>query len=190
MIACYKGHYKIAQYLLSLKANVNRRSVKGNTALHDCAESGSLEILQLLLEHGASMEVDSYGMTPLLAASVTGHMQIVDHLISLPVVRREDKISALELLGATFVDKKRDMLSALSFWKRAMEMRYCQQPVILKRINKVPVPAYDYAQEVTDISALDELVMDPDDMRMQALVIRERILGPTHPDTSYYIRYR
>jgi ankyrin repeat protein len=61
MIACYKGHYDIAQYLLSLKADVNRRSVKGNTALHDCAESGSLEILQLLLEHGAIMDVDSYG---------------------------------------------------------------------------------------------------------------------------------
>lgn len=61
MIACYKGHYKIAQYLLSLKADVNRRSVKGNTALHDCAESGSLEILQLLLQHGATMDVDSYG---------------------------------------------------------------------------------------------------------------------------------
>uniref|UniRef100_A0A8C5RGB5 Fem-1 homolog C n=1 Tax=Laticauda laticaudata TaxID=8630 RepID=A0A8C5RGB5_LATLA len=25
---------------------------------------------------------------------------------------------------------------------------------------------------------------------MQALLIRERILGPSHPDTSYYIRYR
>lgn len=31
---------------------------------------------------------------------------------------------------------------------------------------------------------------DPDAMRMQALVMRERILGPAHPDTSYYIRYR
>lgn len=61
MIACYKGHYKIASYLLALGANVNRRSFKGNTALHDCAESGSLEILQLLLAHGAVMDVDSYG---------------------------------------------------------------------------------------------------------------------------------
>jgi len=24
----------------------------------------------------------------------------------------------------------------------------------------------------------------------QALLVRERILGPTHPDTSYYVRYR
>lgn len=37
---------------------------------------------------------------------------------------------------------------------------------------------------------LDGLISDPDEMRMQALLIRERILGPQHPDTSYYIRYR
>lgn len=61
MIACYKGHIRIAKYLLSLNASVNRKSVKGNTALHDCAESGSLEILKLLIEHGATIDVDSYG---------------------------------------------------------------------------------------------------------------------------------
>ena len=52
----------------------------GNTALHDCAESGSLEIMRLLLAYGASMERDGYGMTPLLSASVTGHTNIVDFL--------------------------------------------------------------------------------------------------------------
>lgn len=62
MIACYKGHYHIAKYLLSLHADVNRKSVKGNTALHDCAESGNLDILKLLIENGAKMDVDSYGM--------------------------------------------------------------------------------------------------------------------------------
>lgn len=61
MIACYKGHFRIAKFLLSLDANVNRKSVKGNTALHDCAESGSWDILKLLIEHGAKMDVDSYG---------------------------------------------------------------------------------------------------------------------------------
>ncbi|XP_023294619.2 protein fem-1 homolog CG6966 [Lucilia cuprina] len=188
MIACYKGHFKIAQYLLSLNANVNRCSVKGNTALHDCAESGSLEILQLLLKHGATMEVDYYGMTPLLAASVTGHLPIVEHLITLPSVSRESRIDALELLGATYVDKKRDMVSALSLWRRAMEERN-QEPKIPKVVNE-PIAAYEYVSEVTTIEDLEELVLDPDEMRMQALVIRQRILGPTHPDTSYYIRFR
>jgi hypothetical protein len=50
--------------------------------------------------------------------------------------------------------------------------------------------AYDYAIEFQTQTELDEIIVDPDDMRMQALLIRERILGPTHPDTTYYIRYR
>lgn len=77
MIACYKGHYKIAKYLIEIGADVNRKSVKGNTALHDCAESGSLDIMKLLLNSGARIDVDAYGMTPLLAASVTGGKEIL-----------------------------------------------------------------------------------------------------------------
>jgi ankyrin repeat protein len=40
---------------------VFRKSVKGNTALHDCAESGSLEIMKLLIASGARIDVDAYG---------------------------------------------------------------------------------------------------------------------------------
>ena len=64
-------------------------------------------------------------MTPLLAAAVTGHIHIVEYLIADPdLVSRKEKIDALELLGATFVDKKRDMLGSYKLWKRAMEDRY------------------------------------------------------------------
>lgn len=59
----------------------------GNTALHDCAESGSLEIMRMLLQFGATMERDGYGMTPLLSASVTGHTNIVDELTTHEQVR-------------------------------------------------------------------------------------------------------
>lgn len=62
--------------------------------------------------------------------------------------------------------------------------------VILKSPPSPVVAAYNFAREISDPEALDELLTDPDEMRMQALVIRERILGPAHPDTSYYIRYR
>lgn len=191
MIACYKGHIKVAKYLLSLNASVNRKSVKGNTALHDCAESGSLEILRLLIENGATMDVDSYGMTPLLAAAVTGHLHIVEYLIRLPhSITRKERIDALELLGATYVDKKRDMIGALDLWKQAMRERYSENSPSLPKPKTKKVAAYDYVEEISDIDVLDDLMADPDEMRMQALVIRERILGPAHPDTSYYIRYR
>ncbi|XP_062814947.1 protein fem-1 homolog A [Anolis carolinensis] len=220
MISCYKGHAEIACYLLEQGADVNRRSVKGNTALHDCAESGSLEILRLLLGSNARMEKDGYGMTPLLAASVTGHTNIVEYLIEGALAatehegatgddcdeeRREEEpdngenrvyctreaaVEALELLGATFVDKKRDLLGALKHWRRAMELRH-QGGQYLSKVEPCQlVLAYDYAREVSTMKELEALVTDPDEMRMQALLIRERILGPSHPDTSYYIRYR
>ncbi|XP_047505770.1 protein fem-1 homolog CG6966 isoform X1 [Pieris napi] len=194
MIACYKGHIRIAKYLLSLNADVNRKSVKGNTALHDCAESGSLHILKMLLGHGATMDVDSYGMTPLLAASVTGHTHIVEHLINNEngLVTRQQRIDALELLGATYVDKRRDMVGALALWKRAMDDRFpTDGSDPLPKPKDIPrIEAYDYAVEPSNVQQLEELLADPDAMRMQALVIRERILGPVHPDTSYYVRYR
>uniref|UniRef100_A0AAY4DTR1 Protein fem-1 homolog C n=1 Tax=Denticeps clupeoides TaxID=299321 RepID=A0AAY4DTR1_9TELE len=180
MISCYKGHREIAQYLLEKGADVNRKSVKGNTALHDCAESGSLEIMRMLLQYGAAMERDGYGMTPLLSASVTGHTNIVDFLTQHPHTGQAERINALELLGATFVDKKRDLLGALKYWKRAMDMRRSE-------------PGHAAAPEPrqrANADQLDALISDPDEMRMQALLIRERILGPSHPDTSYYIRYR
>ena len=64
------------------------------------------------------------GMTPLLAAAVTGHIHIVEYLIAnADLVSRQERIDALELLGATFVDKKRDMLGSFKLWKRAMEDR-------------------------------------------------------------------
>ena len=64
------------------------------------------------------------GMTPLLAAAVTGHTHIVEYIVhELETVGRKEKIDALELLGATFVDRKRDMLGALQYWKQAMQFR-------------------------------------------------------------------
>ncbi|XP_014389171.1 PREDICTED: protein fem-1 homolog A [Myotis brandtii] len=235
MISCYKGHREIARYLLEQGAQVNRRSAKGNTALHDCAESGSLEILQLLLGCNARMERDGYGMTPLLAASVTGHTNIVEYLIqeqpagmevqpglapegpsglgciqsqgasccrsspeeplsetyeSCCPTSREAAVEALELLGATYVDKKRDLLGALKHWRRAMELRHQGGEYLPKPEPPQLVLAYDYSREVNTAEELEALITDPDEMRMQALLIRERILGPSHPDTSYYIRYR
>ena len=211
----YKGHLTIAKYLITRGADLNRKSVKGNTALHDCAECGSLEIMKLLLGHQAKMAPDSYQMTPLLAAAVTGHSAIVEYLLTRAECHQLEKILALELLGATFVDKKHDMLSAYNYWKMALERRsmpvlpvenaaagadtsdmwslatHAHMPTSLCKkltLKQTPIEAYDFATEFLDKEELDEIMSDPDEVRMQALLIRERILGPTHPDTTYYIR--
>lgn len=61
-----------------------------------------------------------------------------------------ERIDALELLGATFVDKKRDLLGALKYWKRAMDLRYMDSNnVVHKSEPKQLIMAYDYAREVS-----------------------------------------
>lgn len=63
------------------------------------------------------------------------------------------RIDALELLGATFVDKKRDLLGALKYWKRAMDLRYVDSnSIVHKPEPKQLVMAYDYAREVTQFT--------------------------------------
>lgn len=52
----------------------------GNTALHDAAEIGNLEIIYLLVDAGATMQKDDYGVTPLLTASLHGHTVIMQTL--------------------------------------------------------------------------------------------------------------
>lgn len=147
--------------------------------------------MKLLLDFKARMDKDAYGMTPLLAAAVAGFSHIVEFLIERPECSKQHKIDALELLGSTYVDKKRDMLGAIAFWRQAMDERYADSHnLVWKPSRPMLSEAYENAREVTSVDQLDELIADPDAMRMQALLVRERILGPAHPDTSYYIRYR
>ena len=83
--------------------------------------------MKLLLGNNAKMAPDAYNMTPLLTAAVTGQASIVEFLLTRPECSNLEKVHALELLGATFVDKKHDMLSAYNFWKTALERRNSKQ---------------------------------------------------------------
>ena len=59
------------------------------------------------------MTKDSYGITPLMAAAVAGFRNIIDFLVMVPSITRQEHVDALELLGSTYVDKKRDTLEAI-----------------------------------------------------------------------------
>lgn len=164
----------------------------GNTALHDCAESGSLAILRQLLDSGAKQDVDAYGLTPLLTACVAGHTNIVENLLSDPI-NCDRKFDSLKLLGATYVDRKRDISGAIALWRQAIAEHATEQRKILPldfAQKCAIISEYGNVCNLETVEQLEELVTDPDRIKMQALYIREQILGPAHPDSSYYTRYR
>jgi hypothetical protein len=66
---------------------------------------------------------------------------VSEFLIGRSECTKQERIDALELLGATYVDKKRDMLGAINFWRQAMEDR-SSEPALPKPRQGSQIAAY------------------------------------------------
>jgi ankyrin repeat protein len=80
---CYTGNLSELEDLLALGIhNINEIDNYGHTPLQYAAESGCLEIVKLLLKHGASINDGGRGTgTALHYASRNNHLEIVRELI-------------------------------------------------------------------------------------------------------------
>ena len=191
MSACYYGHSSIITYLINKGAFVDLQAKDGSTALHYAAERGHLETVSELLAHGASQLPNNQGLTPLLHACDLRSIEIVEYLIKRLECTKEQRIDALEPLGATIAnDKYRDIKKAYSYMKRGMEMRY-EDPVHPSLKKKMePVEAYQNRKESKTLEELALLEGDDHAIGMEGLIIRERILGSDNPAILYEIRFR
>ena len=190
MVACYCGHLSVVTYLINKGAIMDLQTKNGTTALHGAVEGGHIEIGSKLLALGASQLPNNQGLTPLLYACDKRVIEIVEYLINRPECTKEDRIDALELLGATIAnDKSRDIKKAFSYMKRGMEMRYedLAHPLLKKKME--PVEAYQNRKESQTLQELALLESDDHAIGMEGLIIRERILGPDNPANLQTIRY-
>lgn len=190
MISCHKGHNKVVQYLLETGADPNDKALCGASALHFSAEIGNVPIVECLLMHGAKMEPNEHGMTPLKAAAERCQAVMVDYMIQRPEIDKEERIEALELLGASFANDKDnyDVGLAYTYLERAMKMRW--QEDIIEKVGEAPVAAYDNWRESRTLEELERIGADAASLHMEGLAIRERILGRANPDVPHPIIYR
>ena len=191
MAACDYGHLSIVTYLINKGAFMDLQDRHGYTALHHAAEMGHFEIVRQLLALGASQLPNNQGLTPLFLACDKRSIEIVEYLIKRPECTKEQRIDALELLGATIAnDKPRDTENAFSYLKRGMEERYedLAHPLLKKKME--PVEAYQNRKESQTLEELALLEGDDHAIGMEGLIIRERILGSDNPTILYEIRFR
>ncbi|KAM3725436.1 Sex-determining protein [Dirofilaria immitis] len=181
MIAAFKMRADIVRFLLKHGADPCRASIKGNTAMHDAAEAGSNEIVCMLLKAGAKNVKDDCSMTPMQCAALAGHEDVLKSLSV--VATAQETRDALKLFGATLVDKKMDLSSAVRVWLEAVNYG---EPLRVRTALHV----YDGLFEIDTAADIRHIIGDPDAIRMQALIIRERIIGGGHHETHYFIRYR
>ena len=191
MVACSRGLSSVATYLINQGAFLDQRRKDGETALHGAVQRRHLEIVRQLLALGASQLPNNQGLTPLLCACNECSIEIMEHIISRPECTKEQRIDALELLGATIANgKSRDINKAFSYMKRGMEMRYedLAHPLLKKKME--PVEAYQNRKESQTLEELALLEGDDHAIGMEGLIIRERILGSDNPAILYEIRFR
>ena len=65
------------------------------------------------------------GMSPLIAAAERTRADVVEYLVTRPEVSQEERIEALELLGASYANDKDNYCLELAYQylRRTMEMR-------------------------------------------------------------------
>lgn len=181
-------------YLLRHGADVNARDIQNKTALHYAIQEHRFETTKLFLEHNADPHLKSrYNDDALQTACLKGATQIFDYLIDNVSYSQERLANANELMGSTFFDEHGDTQTALRYWRKAMEIRM-ENMMDDQPLPKKPVmPKRDSFRHAVEFATMDDLnaiAFDLDAIRIQSLLICERILGENHKDTLYRLMYR
>jgi ankyrin repeat protein len=82
--AVFHSHEGIAEILLSSGASVSEQDKFGNTPLCIAVREGKLEMVRLLVSHGADVNAhyNEFNLTPLHRASADGQREMVKLLLS------------------------------------------------------------------------------------------------------------
>ena len=104
LIAANFGHTETVRYLVGLKdVDVNHQGTYNHTALHSAVDEGHPDVVQVLIDAGASVKTkDQDGRSPLHCASRLGHLDIVKMLIDAgaEVCATDNKVQTCLILAA------------------------------------------------------------------------------------------
>ncbi|XP_037091671.1 protein fem-1 homolog C-like [Pollicipes pollicipes] len=181
----------LCHFLIQHGACVNAVDIQHKSALHYAIQEHREETTRLLLHHGADpFIVSKAGDDALQTACLKGDPTIFALLQSKVSYDEERLADAYELIGATFVDELRDIPTALSYWRQALAIRHRhpRRPIVKRRL--APNKVYLYQQEFQTHEDLDDLRPDWDAVKIQSLIITERVLGVTHKDMTFRLMYR
>ena len=196
MLASSGGYVDQITFLIKHGANVHLQDKNGDTALHHAARNmnNSSEIVCALTAAGASQMCNNQGLTPLLVASSIGNIAAVEELLKNQEVTKEQRIDALELLGATMVSRwdfsdPYDILrQAFSYLMRGMEERFADALHPFLKQPMKHIDAYQNRQESQSLEELVEIGESRNALTMESLIIIERVLGENNSELLNHIR--
>lgn len=150
--ACAKGNVKLVLNLLKQGHSVNTGDALGWTALHEASNYGYVDIVNVLLDHGADINNRGgpccEGITPLHDAAACGHLDVIDCLLDRganPLVRTNNGETPLDSLIAcrnrVVLEEKKELEpnKLAHFWSIVDRLSEC----LKKAGHNPPVPLID-----------------------------------------------
>ncbi|CAF0885089.1 unnamed protein product [Rotaria sordida] len=187
---CHK-HLNMVTYLVDeLNYDVNECDNNGRSSLYDAVTCGSVELVEFLLKRGArNFQAVVDQMSPLMWAAERKRSELVD-IIS-PYCSLLERIEAEELLASALICGNRDdhvLDQSFKHFCRALELRTIHN--LSKATKSTTNAIFDNRHECQTIKQLEEIRSNTDQLYIEALLVRERLLGSTNGEYRYSLCYR
>jgi hypothetical protein len=191
MVSASYKHIDMVTYLVDeLNCDVNVCDNDGRSVLYDAVYCKSLEMVEFLLKHGArNFRAAMDQMSPLMWAAEKRRRNLVDAISCYCSLL--ERIEAEELLGSAFVctpHNDHDLDQAFQCFKQALKLRTVHD--IPKVLRSTTIEIFDNRQECQTLDELEEIQSNFDNMYTEALLVRERLLGPADEKYRASLLYR
>ena len=190
LVSVGQRHSNVVTYLVDEAGfDVNECDAEGRSPLYEAVKSNSLEISQFLLDRGARNFPWTHDqMSPLMWAAEKLQTDIFNAI--LPHCSVLEQIEGEELFGSALVcdqSKEGDLERAFEHFCRALDLRANHD--LPKTPKPTTIEIFGNKQECGTIDALQAIRSNRDDMWIEAILVRERLLGPTNEEYLDSIRY-
>ena len=191
MVSVSYNQLNVVTYLVDeLYCDVNTTDDDGRSPLYDAVYCQSHEIFEFLLQHGArNFRANVDQMSPLMWAAEKRLIHFLDTIS--PHCLILEQIEGRELLGSAFVyapNGTHDFEQALQCFSQAIQLRLIHSLLKVQRTNDMEI--FNDRQECQTLEDLEIIRTNPDLIYTEALLIRERLLGPADKRYRASLTYR
>ena len=191
MLSAYREHTQLVRYFLDeLGADPNERDQDGRQPLHYAIDGGSVEVIRVLLEHGAANQ-RAEAVSPMSWAALEAREDLVA-VFEAYCSSMEEWIETRELLGASYASiesKNYNLSKAIEHLTLAYQWR-SEKNLPKQRSALPPIEAFSYQQECQTLVEFNQLLSQPNTrMHIESLLIQERILGPNNRRFRRAVRF-